>query len=265
MAKVLINDPIVNELAFDALFHLSQPDKIGKLSVKELRAIKNANTARHYASQLSLDEKAILFAKIGMCFSLGVHAVDWNLKDWYKKIKDLTKSKQLAETSKIKVVVVTNKKIINFLNMMSNITHSDGYLLNMDFHRVGKFVNNWKDERRDADSLAEALDYAKVLNRYSLVQTMSMKGVRGKTETGDLDLSLLMFLYDFGDNYVDRPAIQDYFGGAYKKTIIAAALKRLIDKALIERNPTVRLPEYQITSFGTTAVMEFHSKNLQAV
>ena len=103
-----------------------------------------------------------------------------------------------------------------------------------------------------------------MINKLALVQNMAMKSIRGVTDIGDLDLNVLMHLYDAG-KYVTRGTLDNYFGGVYKKTIITAAVKRLVEKSLIERNPTVRLPEYQITSFGTTAVMNFHTKNLQAV
>jgi len=262
--RVLLNDKIVNELAFDALFHLSQPDKRDKLTAQELRAAKTSNSAKHYASQMTLDEKLILFAKIGISFSFVLHKTDWTLKDWYKKYKEMTKGQQLSESSKDRVIVLSDKTVANFLGMMVSLTHSDGYLLNMDFHRVGHFVNTWKDAIPDADSIAEALEYAKMINKLALVQNMAMKTVRGVTDIGDLDLNILMYLYDAGARYVPRPTIDNYFG-LYKKTIITAAVKRLVEKSLIERNPTVRLPEYQITSFGSTAVTEFHTKNLKAV
>jgi len=265
MRKILVADNIVNELAFDTLFHLSQPDKKDRLTARELRATKNAKTARLYAGQMTLDEKMILFAKIGISYSLVIHNTDWKLKKFFEKYKDLTKGKQLEESSKTKLVICNDRGIVNFLNMMATLTHSDGYLLNMDFHRVGHFVNTWKDAVPDADSIGEALDYAKMINKLALVQNMAMKGIRGVTDIGDLDLNILMHLYDAGARYVSRSVLDNYFGGVYKKTIITAAVKRLVEKSLIERNPTVRLPEYQITSFGTTAVMDFHTKNLQSV
>lgn len=257
--KTLIGDSIVNELAFDTLFHLSQPDKSHLLSAPELRATKTAKAARHYAGQMSLDEKAILFAKIGISYSLVIHNTNWKLKKFFEKYKELTKGQQLAEASKTKLVICNDREIVNFLNMMATLTHSDGYLLNMDFHRVGNFVNAWKDDLPNADKVAEAQDYAKMINKLALVQNMAMKTV------GELDLNILMYLYDAGARYVSRTTLDNYFSVFYKKTIITAAVKRLVEKSLIERNPTVRLPEYQITSFGTTAVMSFHTKNLQAV
>lgn len=265
MRKVLINDPIVIELAFDALFHLSQPDKKDKLTAKELRATKTAKRARHFAGQMTLDEAAILFAKIGISYTLVIHGSDWKMKEWYAKVKDMTKAQQLADASKIKLVMLNNRTVTNFLNVTANLTHSDGYLLNMDFHRVGHFVNTWKDAVPDANNIGEAQDYAKMINKLALVQNMAMKSIRGITDIGDLDLNLLMYLYDAGARYVGRVILDNYFGGVYKKTLITAAIKRLLEKSLIERNPTIRFPEYQITSFGTTAVMDFHTKNLQAI
>lgn len=262
--RVLVDDKILNELAFDAIFHLSQPDKRDKLTAQELRAAKTANTAKHYASQMTLDEKLILFAKIGISFSFVIHKTEWTLKDWYAKYKKLTKAQQLTEASKDKLVIVNDKIIAQFLGLMTKTTHSDGYLLNMDFHRVGNFINTWKDVAPDSDNLAEGTDHAKMINKLIFSALLAVKSIRGVTDIGDLDLNILMYLYD-ADRYVTREEIDRKFGGIYKRTVITAAIRRLQEKSLIERNPTVRLPEYQITSFGTTAVMEFHSKNLQAV
>jgi len=265
MRKTVIHNPIINELAFDALFHLSQPDKVHLLTAKELRATKTARKARHYVGQMTLDEKAILFAKIGISYTLEIHPTDWKRKEWYEKIKDLTKAQQLTEASSIKVVMLNDRKVVNFLNMMANLTHSDGYLLNMDFHRVGHFINTWKDAIPDADNIAEAQDYAKMVNKLALVQNMAMKSVRGVSDIGDLDLNILMYLYDAGARYVNRGTLDNYFAGVYKKTLITASIKRLIEKLLIERNPAVRIPEYEITGTGSTAVTDFHTKNLQSV
>lgn len=265
MAKVLVHDQIVNELAFDALFHLSQPDKKDRLTTREFRATKSAKKARHFVSQMSLDEKLILFAKIGISYSLIIHNTDWNLKKFFEKYRELTKGQQLADASNIKLAVVSDRMIANFLSVMANITHSDGYLLNMDFHRVGHYVNTWKEGSHNPDNVAEALDHAKMINKLVLVNNMAMKTIRGTTDIGDLDLNILLYLYDAGNRYVPRNTFDNYFAGAYKKTVITAAVKRLAEKSLIDRDPTVRLPQYQITSFGTTAVMEFHSKNLQSV
>lgn len=262
--KTLINDDILNEMAFDVLFHLSQPDKRDRLTATELRATKNAKLAKHYASRMSLDEKLILFAKIGIPFSFVIHPTGWKLKEWYEKYSVMTKAQQLAEASKEKLVVINDKIIANFLGLMTKTTHSDGYLLNMDFHRVGHFVNTWKDAKPDTNNLAEGSDHAKMINKLVMVTNLAMKAIKGVTDIGDLDLNILMHLYD-ADRYVTRKALDSYFTGTYKIAVVTAAIKRLGEKSLIEKNPTVRHPEYQLTSFGITAVLNFHSKNLQAV
>ena len=44
--KVLINDPIINEVTFDYLFTLSDNQR-SILNAKELRSVKSAKKARH--------------------------------------------------------------------------------------------------------------------------------------------------------------------------------------------------------------------------
>lgn len=265
MAKILINDQIINELAFDVLFHLSQPDKKSLLSPGELRATRTAKKAIHYANQMSIDEKLILFAKIGISYSLVIHNKGWKLKDWIKKTKDLTNAQKMTEAAKIKLVVVSNKDIINNLSVMANLTHSDTFLLNMDFHRVGHFVNAWKDRKPNEGSLQDSLEDSKIINKLALVTSLAIKAIRGNTEIGDLDINILMFLYDNRKNYVTREVIDGFLGSQYRKQIITAAVQRLVEKELIERNPTITKPEYQITGTGIRSVMDFHSKNLQSV
>ena len=52
--KTLIGDKVVDELAFDTLFHLSQPDKVHLLTAPELRATKTAKAARTFASGITV-------------------------------------------------------------------------------------------------------------------------------------------------------------------------------------------------------------------
>lgn len=262
--KVLINDPIVNELAFDTLFHLSQPEHRGKLTAGELRASKTAKTARRFSEKSTLDEKMMLFAKIGVSGTYFLHPVKWKYKKEIEKFRELTKGQQLDYASKLKLVVVTDRDIANTLSLMSKITHSDGYLLNMDFHRVGNFINNWKDSKPNTANTQNAIDGADIINNFSLALAMSIKTLKAKTQIGDLDIILLMFLYRNKD-YVSRITIEDNFGGQFKKTIITASIKRLWNTLMIERSPLTNEPAYQITSLGITTIMDFHAKNLQSV
>jgi hypothetical protein len=146
---------------------------------------------------------------------------------------------------------------------LADLSHSDTYLLNLDFHKVGHFLNNWKPENRpDIDATQQSLDYAKSINKFALNVSLELKTIKGVFELADLDFNILMMLYDKRTKYVSRDAIDEFFGGLYKKILITAAIKRLSEKVLIERNPVARSNEYQITAMGNTAVMDFHKKNL---
>ena len=264
--KVLLNDPVINEIAFDYLFALSAGQR-EKLNAKELRAVKSAKKCRHFVETISLDEKLFLLAKLGCGFSIVFHngnpIATKEVKELYVKYKGMKNVQIVDDMAAHKIVVTSDRTLINFLNVLSDLSHSDTYLLNLDYHKVGHFINNWKPERKpDVIGISDALEGAKLINKLTLTAIMEVKHIKGVSGIADLDLNILMLLYDNRTKYVSRSTIDNYFGGAYKKTIIAAAIKRLELKILIDRNPTTKILEYQITALGNTAVMDFHRKNL---
>jgi hypothetical protein len=266
--KIIINDPIINEVAFDYLYTLSAGQR-NKLNAKELRAIKTPGRARRYIESVTLDEKYGLLAKLGCGFSTIFHngnpLASKEIKALFEKYKTMSKSEKIADMAANKIVVLSDRVLINFLNVLSDLSHSDVYLLNLDFHKVGQYINNWKEENKpDVDSMQQSLEYARVINKFSLQVSLEMKTIKGVFELNDLDFNILMYLYEYRSQYVTRMRIDDYFSGLYKKTLISAAIKRLAEKVLIERNPTSNKYEYQITALGNTSVMDFHKKNLAA-
>lgn len=262
--KTLINDPIINELAFDALFHLSQPEHRGKLTPTELRASYSAKKAKHFAGRTTLDEKLLLFTKLGIEWSFVIHATDFKLKKTYDKFKELTVAQQVDKIAKERVLVLTDRRLATFANVLSKLSHSDTYLLNLDFHRVGDFMNNWSD-RPNSENSQTSIEAAHRINKHSLKLCLTMKMIRGESLSGDLDLLILMYLFDNSSDYVSRPTLDIYFGSLYKSTLIAASIKRLWESSRIDKDPTIKKPAYQITSLGITTVMDFHAKNLQSV
>lgn len=264
--RILVNSPIINELTFDCLFTMTENQR-QKFVPKELRAIKTAKKARHYVEKCTLDEKLMLLTKLGVGFSFILHAhnplAGKELKARYEKYKDMSKDKYLQELSDEKFVVLTDRILVNFINVMGNLTHSDVYLLNLDFHKVGEFIHNWKRaDKPDVNSIQQSVEYAKVINRLSLNVAIEVKKIKGVSEIADIDLLILMYLYD-KNQYIRKEIIESHFGGIYKKTLISSAIKRLAEKLLVERNPMYSVYfEYQITALGNTAVMDFHRKNL---
>ncbi len=266
--KVLINDPIVNEMAFDYMFTVSKGDR-QKLNGKELRAIRTARRARQFIESSTLDEKYLMLAKLGAGFTLFIHngspMAEREIKQLNEKYKGMSKTEMVEDMAANKIVVLSDRTAINFLNILSDLTHSETYLLNLDFHKVGKAINNWKNiYRPEIESTQETLDYARIINRFSFNVSLAIKAIKGVFQTADIDINILMYFYDLRTQYITRETVDRIFSGLYKKTLISAAMKRLIEKTLIDRNPTKYKLEYQITALGNTAVMDFHKKNLAA-
>lgn len=266
--RIVINDPVINEMAFDYLFSVST-GKRAKLNGKEIRAIRTATRARKFIERSTIDEKLFLLAKLGAGFTLFIHngnpMCGKEIKQLMEKYKEMTKTEIVGDMAAHKIVVLSDRTLINFLNILSDTSHSETYLLNIDFNRVGNIVNNWKDiYKPNADNTLETLEFAKIINKFTFNVNMSMKSIKGVFEIADLDINILMYFYDLRTQYVTRDTIDRVFAGLYKKTIITAAMKRLFEKVLIERNPTKNHNEYQITALGNTVVMDFHKKNLSA-
>jgi hypothetical protein len=264
--KIIIHDPVLSEIAFDYLYTMSVGQR-QKLNAKELRGVKSAKKARAFIEKTTLDEKLFLLAKLGCGFSIIFHNGNplstKEVKSMYEKYKDMARGDIVKDMAEKKIAVTSDRVLINFLNILADLSHSDTYLLNLDFHKVGHFLNNWKPENRpDIDATQQSLDYAKSINKFALNVSLELKTIKGVFELADLDFNILMMLYDKRTKYVSRDAIDEFFGGLYKKILITAAIKRLSEKVLIERNPVARSNEYQITAMGNTAVMDFHKKNL---
>ncbi len=264
--KTLINSPIINELVFDYLFTMTLEQR-KMFTPKELRFIRTAKRARQFIDSATIDEKLLILAKLGVQFSFIIHREKFapvHIKEWYEKYKEMSTTDFLKEMTNQKIVVLNDRILVNFLNIMATFSHSDSYLLNLDFHKVGYFINNWKKiEKPNIQSIQESLEYAKIINRLSLNVATELKAIKGETETRELDIILLMYLYENKSSYVGRETIINRFSGLFRKTVIGSAIKRLQEKLLIDRNPIyTNIHQYQITSLGNTAVMDFHRKNL---
>ena len=203
--KVLVNSPIINELTFDYLFTMTA-DQRKLFTPKELRFIRTAKRARQFVSSATIDEKLLLLAKLGVQFSFIIHREKFplpHIKEWYEKYKEMAADDFLKEMTDQKFVVLNDRVLVNFLNVMATFSHSDSYLLNLDFHKVGFFINNWKKfEKPNEQNIQEFLEYAKVINRLSLNIATELKTIKGVTEIWELDITLLMYLYDNRTRYV---------------------------------------------------------------
>jgi len=256
-AKITINSPIINELVFDYLFSLT-PEQKRRFTPKELRAVKTAKKARHFVEKATMDEKMLILAKLGVGFSFVLHdknnlLTKKEIKERYAKYTEMSLDKHIQEASDERFVVLTDRVLINYMNLMGNFTHSDVYLLNLDFHRIGESINAWKkaDSAPTVGKIRQSADYAKQINKLLLAAAMEQKAIRMAREQDDVELLVLYYLNSKQNEYVRRETLQNDFTGFYTPIIIGGAFKRLREKLYIDRNPEILTrEEYQITTLG---------------
>lgn len=265
--KTLISDFNFNEFCYDIIFHSSAKDR-AKLSEKELREISTDKRAKKYTTKSTFDEKLIMLAKLGCSYSFIVSRTKnlslAKLKELYKEhLLELSEG-TITDTLKSNLFVVGDKNVIYFLNLMGDICHSDTYMLNRDFHRVGHHVLDWGNpESMTHEDVKEVSDCVSIINKLALNTSMLLQQVKGLTKLSDLDLNILMLLFNKRIGNLSRSSVDRYFNPTYKKTLISAALKRLVMGAYIDKGLYSEIPTYSITSLGIDTVMEFHRKNLK--
>jgi len=260
--KQLIHSPIINELCYDFITGITTEDR-KKFPNSVLNNIATPYKAKRFVNTSSLDEKLLLLTRLGVQFSFIIHNKNpFNTKEIkarYEKYKGMAHDQLASEMAQEKVVVLSDRILINFLNVMSRLSHTDTYLLNMDFHRVGKAMVQWQDR---IDMQGEAIEYARLINRLVLNAAIALKTVKHYHLAAEIDQIILMHLYEKQGQYVPRETIYRIFS-LFRRTAITAGIKRLFDRVFIERNPEeTNQYEYQITSLGKESIMEFHTKIL---
>lgn len=261
-AKILINDFLLNEFVFDVISNSDTKDK-ARLSERQIRAIKTAKTTKHFVSKSTIDEKLILLSKLGCSYALMVnrvkHLYPAQMKKLYKKHKGELTEETITDILSSGLFIVTDRQVSMFFNLMGNGCHSDNYMLNRDFYRIGKNISKFRDAPNPtSENLREGLEHADLIVKMLLNSAMSSKEMKGLTEIGDLDFNILLYLFRNKKEYVSRESINQYFRVHYKATIIGAAVKRLALSAHIENAPIGYA--YMITSLGINTVFSYMRK-----
>lgn len=255
----------MNEYVFDCIEKASNEDK-NKLSAKHLRSIKTPKSVYRFVNESSLDEKMMVLSKLGYSFEMVLKPSKLyggkELKTMVKKYKDDERLSALDSTINLEIFATDDKYAIRFLNLLANTCHSESYFLNRNYHKIAKRLNAINGiSKNENDNIEETEMYVAAINKFTLSALLHMKEFKGKTQVGDLDFLILLFLFHHQNKYVKRETIFRQFEGYYRPILVTTALKRVTNTFHAERYINGAHVEYLITSLGIDAVMQFHAKN----
>jgi len=263
--KVILQDPFLSEYVFDCISNATV-DRKKRLSEPMLRKIKTAKAAKRFSIQSTIDEKLELLARLGYYYSFVIAKEAGKrkqIKDALNDFKNDNTVSALDNLMKQEHFATNNKQVMFLLNMMAAVCHSENYLLNRDFHKLGNVINNWKDiTHPTVENIQATKDNVKVLIKYSLNLALGTHYLKSQTQNADIDFNILMYLYQYRNTYTPGETIRKYFTILYKKTIVSAALKRLTEKAFLEKPPIGEANRFQITSAGENEVFDWINKRI---
>jgi hypothetical protein len=258
-----INDPFLNQFIFDCLWTSTKDQRI-KLKGTEIKHLKSDKTARNFATKSTFEEKIALLARLNVPFFFGFGTMDNKvLTDIHKRYKE---EKSLAAINAIiekKVFVVTSKEVMMYLSLMASNVHSDSWVMNRDYLKMGYHVNNWRKDvvTPSDDATNESLHSARQLAKVMVNSVLLSKF--GEEWGGLNEVGICILLFAFSKNKFDlvESDIRTFFEPMYYPSKITLSIKKcLANHYLMQSFKDPKRKAYRLTGLGVDAAMSFQKK-----
>lgn len=258
--SILVN-PFVNEYVYDQMMKVTVEQK-RLLNGKYLKALRNSRTAKTFATKSTIEEKAILLAKLGIDFA-------WTFNISKEKLNEICEEGGIGKATEMankmlleKLMVVTGKQVLNLLGFMAANCHSEVYMMNRDFFKVGHRIKAWRKEyssttnKEMRDALIVSREMAKIFAN-SIMMSKDMEGAYG---VGEVGLVTLLFIMSKQKEYVSEHEIKLYFNSVYRNFRVYNSVKILLDGKYIDRSYATKEKAYKITGMGIDLALKFQKK-----
>lgn len=256
-----ILNPYLNEFVYDQMVKATTEQKI-KLGGRLLKYMKNSRVAKAFATKSTIEDKAIMLAKLGVSFSWCLNLSKQKLNEIYEEHSESTASKLSNAMLKEKVFVVTDKQIMSFLGIMAANCHGETYMMNRDFFTMGYKVKEFRKEFSNPTNreIKEGVLIAKDLSRLFLGAMTASRFSDGIFGISSFSLELLMYLYSREKEYITEEEIRSYFGSLYRNFKLTTAIKNLSEAMYIEKGEGDFVRSYKVTAWGADTVLKFERK-----
>ncbi len=161
-----------------------------------------------------------------------------------------------------KVMIVTDKQVIQYLNLMASNCHSEVYMLNRDFLQAGYNLTDWKREHYNTnlqelkDAAATSKEIAKIMCGAMINSKLSFT-LFGIPETA---LTILFFMFSKSKEFILESEIKLQFNGIYRNFKIGKSINELTRANYIEKSVISTEKEYRVTTMGVEVAMRFEKK-----
>lgn len=257
----ILQNPIVSEFVYDCLMKATLEQK-KNLNGKLLRATRTSRTAKAFAMKSTQEEKAILLAKLGVSFSWNFNLSKKRLMELFENRKTMTPTQLTDLMLREKIVIVTDKQVVQFLGVMAANCHSEIYLLNRDFLKAGYMAREFRKEyfSTTLSELKTANLSAKWMARTMVNNIVSGKFCEALFDMPETSICVLLFMFSKDKEFITEQEIRLYFNGIYRGFKLGKSINDLLKVNFIEKSYLTESKEYCVTKSGIEAVLRFEKR-----
>lgn len=259
-----------SEMIYNIISKLSK-DQLLMLDAKELYHVKTDTNMKRFATHGGIDAQLAMLTKLGYDFFLGLYPHKVLLPDVMRKaysqhsLKE-TRHDVILEMLEKKIFLIDNKSIATALAMMAQNFHSGDYVINGNFMKLPKFIEQYQksndplaqllSEHNPNNSTAEYRDALRSLDLFNSFVGETFKAeeyMETVFKITKLDYLILYELFRFRNsgNYVSVEYLKrSLTGGAKSKAVPGRCTFLFKDRNLIDKYPAKGTPMYTIKASG---------------
>ncbi len=262
--KPLLINPVLNQYVYDCLLTATHHERLN-LNGKYLRAAKNSKTARTFVANCTDEEKAILLSKLGKSFA-------WVINIDKKGVQQLMEenvfgqSEMVERAIKERFIAISDKQILQYINLMAANTHSETWMLNREFLALGFRVKEWRKQYNNT-TVTEVKAASLITKDYckNIIFTLLM-GDKTEEISGVHRYSFLILVYMCSrqSEFISLSDIKLFFSKIHKNFKTVRGITQLLEVKYIEKSYLTKDVEYRVTGLGVDAIMRFQKRILNA-
>jgi len=254
-----INDPALNEFLYSIVYNMSHIEKI-RLPRQFRKVLGEEKSAQRFIANTSLEMKLEFLALAGVRWNLVFSGVANDVPQSVNKIiRDFsTKSKAqvLKDCAEQRFFFSADKHIIQAIGMLSQMTHSNQYRVNMAYIRSVYHLEGW-DKKLQEPTTDNMYAAAEAAGRAAAILNKAISFYEN-CQNYDLtkcEVRVIIYMYQKLNAYVKEEDVFAHFVGHMAKGAVGRAIKRLHREYLLRKSATE--DAYTITATGVAKVQLF--------
>lgn len=257
---VIVN-PFVSEFVYDNIVN-STLDQRRHLNGKFARVKRNSRSAKAFSVKATQEEKALVLAKLGVPFAWFFNIDLVKFKELFENRKEFTNAQLSDKMLKENWFVVTDKQFMTFAGLMASNSHSETYMINRDFLKVGYRLKQWRNQYSNTSSTEakDALPMSKDIAKLMSNAIIYSKYTDGEFGINEPEIAVLLYIYSKNKEFLPLNDLKIQFNGVYRNFKLVKALNELMKAKYVEKGEAEWANQYRITGWGVDIALRFEKK-----